>query len=305
MLSVLMLIRNTRRSAANCLQSLSSALQSLGLAQTTQIIVIDDASDPQHGITPLLRDFRQSTGLKVTILGFTQRQHYSRGLALGLSLATGQQVLFVSHDMILTPSYLRTLLAVSALSPAYGLVRGTSTYVDCFPQHVVVPPIAPRSLADVVAFSEFIERTQGLWHVEDRLLTGDSMLIRREVLEKIGVFDPRYFGYFGDIDFGLRLQRAGFKMVCAKGAWLLHEGAAYYKDESQTTQTDMSLVHARRMQVVQDAYALFREKWDPALPVQYPGADALELERLRTADAPAGGDYQPPLKPDPTLVEFR
>jgi hypothetical protein len=169
---------------------------------------------------------------------------------------------------------------------------------------VIHPPLPLRSFEDVIDFSEYVSRHHGLTLVEDHLLTGDSMLIKRSVLDKIGVFDPRYYGYFGDVDFGLRLQRAGFRMVCAKGAWLLHEGAGYYKAEAASTQEDPAIVHANRMEVVQAAYATFRQKWDTALPPQYPGADAIDFARLRRGPSPAGGEYQPPVAVQGPLAEF-
>ena len=59
------------------------------------------------------------------------------------------------------------------------------------------------------------------------------------LLDKVGTFDPRYFGYFGDIDFGLRVQRGGLKMVCAKGAWLWHEGAGRVQGQCRAHQAGL------------------------------------------------------------------
>jgi len=42
-------------------------------------------------------------------------------------------------------------------------------------------------------------------------VTGASMLIRREVLEHIGLFDEAYFLYFEEVDFCLRAARAGWE----------------------------------------------------------------------------------------------
>ena len=92
--------------------------------------------------------------------------------------------------MVVTPAYLRTLLAVAALDPSFGIVRGTSTYVDCFPQHVVKPPLPPRSAEDVFAFAEHVAGHHGLAWVEDGLLTGDSMLIRPAALAAVGRVRP-------------------------------------------------------------------------------------------------------------------
>lgn len=304
MLSIVVLIRNTRQSALKCMQSLAQTLQKLALSRQAELILVDDASDAEHGIPQMLREFRQKTGLGARLIHFTQRQHYTRGCAAAFSVAAGDQILFVSHDMIVTPAYLRTLLAVSAIDRSIGLVRGVSNYVDCFPQHVIAPPVSLRSFEDVISFSDYVAHAQGLTYVEDHLLTGDSMLIKRSVLDKIGVFDPRYYGYFGDVDFGLRLQRAGFQMVCAKGAWLLHEGAAYYDDEARNKQQDRQLVQAQRMEVVQAAYAVFRQKWDPTMPQQYTGADAIDFARLRDLPPLPGGEYQPPVPVAPPLAEF-
>lgn len=41
-------------------------------------------------------------------------------------------------------------------------------------------------------------------------VTGCSMLVRREVFEKIGTFDADYFAYTEDVDFCLRARKAGF-----------------------------------------------------------------------------------------------
>lgn len=47
--------------------------------------------------------------------------------------------------------------------------------------------------------------TQSVGHV-----AGAAMLISREVLEKIGMFDERFFLYFEDLDFCLRVKEAGY-----------------------------------------------------------------------------------------------
>jgi GT2 family glycosyltransferase len=306
MISVVCAIHNTRNTAMNCLRMMLRTFQVLGTTEV-EFILINDHSDEQQQIPQLLAEFRSQTppGVKVIEMHFKEHQHYTRALAYGFSLAKGKQVLFVSHDMMLTPDYVRTLLAVGAADAQIGLVRGVSPYVDCFPQHQVVPPFALRSFEDLDSFARYVSEYAGLAWVEDVLLTGDSMLIKREVFDKIGVFDPRYFGYFGDIDFGLRLQRAGFKMVCAKGAWLWHEGAAAYKDKARTTQQDFQIVHNRRMQVVNEAYKKFRQKWDLSMPPEYPGTDKIPFDKLRTMPPSAVDAVIPPMTPPPQICEIR
>src|SRR5687768_4111860 len=121
MISVVLSVRNNSQQAANCLSSIGRAL--LQLKVPVEFILIDDNSDPQQNITQMFEHFRamvgtgpgtSGTGPKVTTMLFKQQQHYTRALAYGFSAAQGRHVLFVSHDMLLTADYVRTLMAVAA-----------------------------------------------------------------------------------------------------------------------------------------------------------------------------------------------
>src|SRR6266496_2811058 len=147
MISVLISFKNSRDAAINCLRTTLRTFSLLG-TNAVEFILIDDKSDPEQNIPQLTAEFRSQVppGVKVTEFLFKEHQHYTRALAYGLSAAKGRQVLFVSHDMLLTPAYVRGLLAVAAADETIGLVRGTSPYVDCFPQHKIIPPLPLRTM---------------------------------------------------------------------------------------------------------------------------------------------------------------
>ena len=126
-------------------------------------------------------------------------------------------------------------------------------------------------------FRKAIFETNGYQFVEDRVLSGDAIYIKRAVLDKIGVMDVQFFGYFGDVDFGMRCHLAGFKLVCAKGAWLHHQGAGHVRAQAAKENCDFSVKHKERMQLVNAAYQLFRQKWDTDLPSAYDELANLEL----------------------------
>ncbi len=56
--------------------------------------------------------------------------------------------------------------------------------------------------------------------------TGACMFVQREVFEKIGLFDEKYFLYLEDMDFCVRAKRAGFKIVFIPQAKIWHKNAA-------------------------------------------------------------------------------
>lgn len=57
-------------------------------------------------------------------------------------------------------------------------------------------------------------------------VSGCVALVRREVLDATGGFDPGYFFYFEDLDLCLRARRAGWRVVVVPRAVALHEGSA-------------------------------------------------------------------------------
>ena len=59
-------------------------------------------------------------------------------------------------------------------------------------------------------------------------VAGCALLARREVLEKVGLFDARYFAYMEDVDLCLRAKRAGFRVG------LVGDAAAHHATSSAT-----------------------------------------------------------------------
>lgn len=55
--------------------------------------------------------------------------------------------------------------------------------------------------------------------------TGACMLVRREVLEKVGLFDEKYFMYLEDVDLSLRIKKAGWRVLYAPDGFLWHKVA--------------------------------------------------------------------------------
>lgn len=57
------------------------------------------------------------------------------------------------------------------------------------------------------------------------LATGACMLVKREVFEKIGYFDEKYFLYLEDMDFCVRAKKAHFKILFQPHATIWHKNA--------------------------------------------------------------------------------
>src|SRR5262249_22574061 len=79
----------------------------------------------------------------------------------------------------------------------------------------------------------------GQWGVSSREririvdgVSGCVLLVRREVFERIGLLDERYFFSFEDLDFCLRARRAGYTSVIDSHSVAYHEGGASIRGRS-------------------------------------------------------------------------
>ena len=56
-------------------------------------------------------------------------------------------------------------------------------------------------------------------------VTGTALLVKRAVLEEVGLMDEDYFCYFDDFDWGVKAREAGFKLLLEPRAVVHHKGS--------------------------------------------------------------------------------
>src|ERR1041385_141039 len=307
MISIIVLVRDVRDLAANCLQSLLVSLRMLGLERASEYILADDCSNKERGVVELFQQFRTATPMPVKIMHFKTPQHYGRALAYAMSVAKGDQILFFSHDMLITPQCIRMLLAVAATDQRMGIVRPVSQHMDGADRVAVRPPFQLMFGDQLNAFATTVAYRHGLGVAVPSALIGDAMLIRRDVMERIGVFDPRFPGFLADIDYGVRARRAGFNHVIALGAWLHHLGKGLMRDSAGQVPGKAEAIHAENVAMLDRSWAIFREKWGAhRVPERFSESGDRELAMLAQSDATdtSVNDHQPPITPAPQDCEM-
>ena len=314
MLSIIVLVRNTTQSAALCIRSLLQSIAALGMAKdAVEYILIDDHSDASARVGDLFAEARAAAApSEVKIIRFKSHQHYTYGVAAGLSVARGAAMLFVSHDMIVPPACIKTLMELAASDAAMGVIRPVSPHMDCSRERQLAPPAGMplRDPSDVNAFARLVARLNGLsWH-EPTLFIGDAMLITRAAIDCIGVFDTKFFGFMGDIDYGVRARRAGLRVVTALGAWLYHAGSGTRKETAATAGAEAEVTLGSKLdEQVAVAWRQFREKWDPVgLPATFDQTSRDPMMRIQTktmtAASPTADVRIAPLEIDPSIWDL-
>lgn len=86
-------------------------------------------------------------------------------------------------------------------------------------------------------------------------VTGCALLVRREVIEDIGLLDPHYIMYCEDVDFCLRARRAGWRCVYEPNAVVWHKVSS----SSGGGMTPYKLEH--RLRSTYRLFARFKPLW--------------------------------------------
>jgi GT2 family glycosyltransferase/tetratricopeptide (TPR) repeat protein len=199
----------------------------------------------------------------------------------GIALANGRQVLLLNNDCVAPRGWLRRLLGVLHSDAQIGLVGPCSNCVSGEQQ-------VPVDYTDLEGLDRFAEQWADAHAGEvadtDRLV-GFCLLIKREVLERVGLLDERFgTGCFEDDDYCLRAIHAGFRAVIAREAFVHHYGGRTFVGSG----VDFAGLMAWNRE-------LFRAKWERGAsgplglpPVNGDGASA-PATGFRVCVGPGGG----------------
>lgn len=223
-LSVTICSWNTREDLRACLQSLRQVAHEARF----EVIVIENASS--DGSAEMVEtEFPQFILLKQTEnLGFTG------GHNIGFAHAKARDVMLLNSDTIVHAGALRTLLDFVHEHPEVGIVGPKllnpdgSLQLSCrrFPNPIAAlfrNTFIGRWFPKNRFTREYLMQDWG--HDEPRdvdWLSGAAMIVTRQVIEQVGVLDPKFFMYCEDVDLCFRTWKHGMKVVYVPGAVITH-----------------------------------------------------------------------------------
>ena len=235
-LTVVVVNYNTAHLLADLFAAVGAAAQGLAL----QIIVVDNAS--RDGSAALIRERYPQAEL----IANAANVGFGRANNQAIPLIGGDYVLLLNTDAFVATDTLARTLAYMRSHPRCGVLgvrlvgRDGSQQPSC--RHFPTPLntfLMRTGLARLLPWVRGID--DPAWDpaasCDCDWVPGCYYLMPRAVVERVGLFDPRYFLYFEEVDHCRRVKQAGWTVHYFADTTVVHIGGESARSDSEITES--------------------------------------------------------------------
>ena len=228
--AIVVLTWNQRDLTLDCLASLAEMDYP---ADRLQIIVVDNGSS--DGTAAAVRERFPH----VTVLENGDNLGFAEGNNVGIRHAlqgSAEYIMLLNNDTVVDKRMLGELLGEMKKHPDVGIVGPKMLYFE--PPYVIWCAgnrIDWRNGGSLRLQAEEPDNMIGEQPLEVDFITACGILLRRSVIEQIGLLDPRFFIYYEETDWCVRARKVGWRIVYVPSARLWHKVSAAMGTTSPAT----------------------------------------------------------------------
>lgn len=189
-----------------------------------EIIIVDNASKDDS--INLINEFRVIMARKnVKVLTVVNKKNlgFAGGNNVALPYVTGKYILLLNNDTVVTKDFIKELVVAIQKDPKIYCVQSKILSMDY-----------PDKLDSVGAYLTnsgflyhygYFQKNKLSYDATRELYTakGACMMVRKEVVDRIGLFDSDFFAYFEESDFCHRIWLSGGKVMYAPKSIIYHK----------------------------------------------------------------------------------
>jgi GT2 family glycosyltransferase len=218
-LTIIIVNWNTRGLLRKCLNSIQTTVRDLSY----EIIVVDNAST--DGSAAMLREsFPQ-----VRLIENLQNRGFGAANNQALGLMAGRYALLLNSDAALRENAVSELFDCMENHPRAAMACGQLLNSDGSRQNSIAAFPSLLTLMTNVPLLEYLfprrfpsKRYGHAGPVEVDSAIGACIMVRREAMDAVGLFDERYHFFFEETDWAYRMRQAGWKILHVPGAFIDH-----------------------------------------------------------------------------------
>ncbi len=199
-----------------------------------EVFVVDNNSD--DGSCEMVKEQFPS----VILMANKENVGFAKANNQAIRVAKGKYILLLNPDTVLEEDTLKHCIDFMEKTPACGglgvkMIDGSGQFLPESKRGFPSPAASFYKLSGISSFfpkSKFFN-SYYLGHLSENenqevdVLAGAFMMMRKDVLEKVGLLDESYFMYGEDIDLSYRIQKGGYKNYYLAETRIIH-----YKGES-------------------------------------------------------------------------
>jgi GT2 family glycosyltransferase len=211
----------------SCLESL---LPQLNAAEHTVVVVDNNSND--GSVLELKQWIGSHDGRGLAQLICSQHNlGFSGGNNLGMNSCDADYYLLLNSDTIVRPNAISTLLQTAENRADAGIVSPRLEWPDGVPQESCFR--FPTPLSELIFAAQTGPITSVLKRFDVPIAVGDTtvspswtsfacVLLRRQMLEEIGLMDEGFFLYYEDVELCHRARKAGWEIAHDPAARVVH-----------------------------------------------------------------------------------
>ncbi len=192
-----------------------------------EVIILD------NGSTDGSFDFVKNSFPEFKIFKNETNAGFSEGCNIAAQHASGDYLLFVANDMEVDSNLIKEMVKTVESDPTIAVCGSKTMKLDVNDTRSKIIDNVGGEL-DILGFGsprgiDEVDKKQ--WDFETNVFFayGCPSLIKREVFDKVGGFDPEYFALYEDIDLCWRVKLTGYKIWVNPSAICYHKGSVTVK----------------------------------------------------------------------------
>ncbi|MDA8239464.1 MAG: glycosyltransferase [Nitrospiraceae bacterium] len=213
--SLVILTFNELRYTKECIESIRRHT-----TQKHEIIFIDNGS--RDGTVQWLQKLvKKNPNYK--LIENNMNLGFARGCNQGIEAASGEYILLLNNDVVVTENWLRRMKECLNSAPDIGIVGPMTNNISGIQK---VAKIEYDSMDGLPEFAQIFRVKNRHRLIPSRRVVGFCMLFRRELVERVGLLDEGFgSGNFEDDDFCLRAVLEGYRNFIAGDVFIHHYGS--------------------------------------------------------------------------------
>jgi len=246
-ISIILVNYNTKQLTLDCLKSVYEKTSGIEF----EVFVVDNASQ-DGSVTAIEKNFPQ-----VKLIQNPENKGFGSANNIAIKQSAAKYVFLLNTDTLLINNAIKILFDFMEEHPEAGACGGNLFDKDMEPVHSFGFLKTPKSYffrclgLRYLCKREKNDTNRGKLQQVGQIIGADLML-RKSVLDEVGLFDERFFLYFEESELQCRIQKAGHKIFYIPDAFIFHfEGGSSKQNKK-----------ARRQIITQSEYLYFSLCYD-------------------------------------------